>query len=66
MEGYLPDDLRGRALRPVVRRLSAATVLGEVDRRPWDDLAELSDQVVTERFRFGMYVITQARKNSPL
>jgi ubiquinone/menaquinone biosynthesis C-methylase UbiE len=62
VEGYLPDDIRGRILRPVVRALSAATVLGEVDRRPWDDLAELTHEVATERFQFGLYVITRARK----
>ena len=62
VEGYLPDDLRGRVLGAVVRAASAATVLGEIDRRPWDDLAEFTDEVVTERRLFGMYVIMSARK----
>jgi ubiquinone/menaquinone biosynthesis C-methylase UbiE len=62
VEGYLPDNLRGRVLGPVIRAASAATVLGEIDRRPWDDLAELTDGVVKERRLLGMYVITSAHK----
>ena len=60
VEGYVPEGIR--LLRPVVRALSAATVLGEVDCRPWDDLAELADEVAIERLQLGLYVITWARK----
>ncbi len=62
VEGHMPDDLRRRVLGPMVRAASAATVLGEIDRRPWDDLAELTAEVGMERRLLGMYVITWARK----
>ncbi|MFI6865833.1 class I SAM-dependent methyltransferase [Nocardia sp. NPDC050406] len=59
-EGFVPE--RPRILRPVLRTLSSLTVLGRVDCKPWEDLAELTSGVGTERHRGGLYVITWARK----
>ncbi|MEV6278759.1 methyltransferase domain-containing protein [Nocardia sp. NPDC051832] len=59
-EGHLPQRLR--RLRPFIQTMSRATVLGDVERRPWEDLAELTDGVETERLRGGLYVITVAQK----
>lgn len=62
MDACLPDGVRGRMLRPVALALSKATVLGDPAVRPWEELAELSDDVRTRRLHLGTYVIAQARK----
>lgn len=42
MDGKLARGRLGRLSRPFVELLSKATVLGDPDRRPWDDLKKLT------------------------
>jgi hypothetical protein len=42
--------------------MSRATVLGDPESRPWDDLARIGAAPRTERFRGGTYFICSAAK----
>jgi ubiquinone/menaquinone biosynthesis C-methylase UbiE len=64
MDACLPDGRRGRWLRPLALALSRASVLGDPSVRPWEDLAELTCEVRSERLRFGIYCIAVAHKPS--
>ena len=61
MDAGLPPGRLGRLLRPLASAASRATVLGDPDSRPWEDLAELGDvEVETVRFRAGTYFVCSA------
>lgn len=57
MEAKLADGLLGRLSRPLVILLSKATVLGDPDEQPWEDLKEFTTQVQMEEINFGTYYI---------
>ena len=52
----------GRWLSPLGVWLSRATVLGDPDRRPWDDLRALTDRIELEEMPDGMYYIVRGTK----
>ena len=62
MDGKLGHGLLGRLSRPYVTLLSKATVLGDPDRQPWEDLKRLTPQVEMEEVNFGTYYICRATK----
>jgi ubiquinone/menaquinone biosynthesis C-methylase UbiE len=62
MDGGVPDGPLGRALRPLASMMSAATVLGDPDSRPWDDLAALGAEVETVRLQAGTYFVCRGTK----
>jgi hypothetical protein len=62
MDGGVPDGPLGRALRPLASMMSAATVLGDPDSRPWDDLAAIGAEVETVRLQAGTYFVCRGTK----
>lgn len=64
VEGRLPDNRLGRALRRPMTVLSRWTVLGDPDSRGWDDLAALSTGVHTRWLQLGTYYVSSARKEA--
>ena len=64
MDAGLPEGWMGRLLRPTTVALSRATVLGNPDSRPWEDLAALGADVEVDRFQLGTYYICRARKDT--
>ena len=62
MDAKLPGGFKGKLLRPFVVWASRATVLGNPDIRPWDELRELTDDVVCEEVQFETYYICRGRK----
>ncbi|RMH23683.1 MAG: methyltransferase domain-containing protein [Planctomycetota bacterium] len=62
LDARLTDDLGGRIARPFVLALSRATVLGDPDKRAWEDLRRYTGDIeMTERL-MGAYFICRARK----
>jgi SAM-dependent methyltransferase len=62
MDAVLPDGPLGRLLRLPATALSHATVLGDPDTRPWDDLAALGIEPDTARFMAGTYFVCSGRR----
>jgi len=62
MDGKLAHGLLGRLSRPFMTFLSKATVLGDPDRRPWEDLKRFTPQVEMEEINFGTYYICRGTK----
>ena len=62
MDGKLAHGLLGRLSRPLVTFLSKATVLGDPDRQPWEDLKKLTPLVEIEEVNFGTYYICRGTK----
>lgn len=62
LDARLSADIWGRMARPFVVAASRATVLGDPDRRAWDDLRAYTDQIEVSERLFGGYFICQARK----
>jgi ubiquinone/menaquinone biosynthesis C-methylase UbiE len=63
MDAGLPRGLLGRLLRPLAGAVSRATVLGDPDSRPWEDLAELgAADLETIRLQAGTYFVCSARR----
>jgi SAM-dependent methyltransferase len=63
MDAGLPEGRLGRLLRPLARTVSRATVLGDPDSRPWQDLAELgATDVETTRSQAGTYFVCSGRR----
>ncbi|HEY7256089.1 MAG TPA: methyltransferase domain-containing protein [Solirubrobacterales bacterium] len=63
MDAGLPAGPLGRFLRPLAVAVSRATVLGDPDSRPWEDLAEIgAADVETVRFQTGTYFVCSARR----
>lgn len=63
MDAKLPSGLLGKLLRPFVVWASRATVLGNPDIRPWDELRELTSEVSCEEIQFETYYICCGRKH---
>ena len=51
-----------KLLGPIGVLLSEATVLGNPNKRPWEDLRALTGDVVVEEFGGGSYYLCVARK----
>jgi ubiquinone/menaquinone biosynthesis C-methylase UbiE len=62
LDGRIPDGPLGRLMRPFAVLTSRGTVLGDPDRRPWEDLRELSADVSTESLATGIYYVCRAVK----
>jgi hypothetical protein len=63
MDAGLPEGQLGRLLRPLANAVSRATVLGDPDSRPWQDLAGLgAAEIETTRFQAGTYFVCSARR----
>ena len=62
MDAKLPSGWLGKLLHPFVVWASRATVLGNPDIRPWDELRELTDEVSCEELQFDTYYICRGRK----
>jgi ubiquinone/menaquinone biosynthesis C-methylase UbiE len=63
MDAGLPEGRLGGLLRPLATAVSRATVLGDPDSRPWEDLVELgATEVETTRFQAGTYFVCSARR----
>ncbi|MGH9555151.1 MAG: class I SAM-dependent methyltransferase [Terriglobales bacterium] len=64
LDAKSPDGLLGRVTRPLGTWTSRATVLGNPDRKPWDDLRELTDHIEVHEELLGMYYICRGTKAS--
>jgi len=62
MDAKLPSGFLGKLLHPFVVLASRATVLGNPDIRPWDELRELTEDVSREEVQFETYYICRGRK----
>ena len=62
MDGKLARGTLGRLSRPLVILASKATILGDPDRRPWEDLKELTPQIEMEEVNLGTYYICRGTK----
>jgi len=62
MDGKLAHGLLGRLSRPGVILLCKATVLGNPDRQPWEDLKKFTPQVEMEEINLGTYYICRGTK----
>ena len=62
MDAKLPPGGAGKLLRWPVTVFSRATVLGDPDRRPWNELKELGSAVEMEELSFRTYYICMGRK----
>lgn len=61
MDAGLPEGLLGRLLRPFASAVSRATVLGDPDSRPWQDLSELGAAEIETTFSHGgLYYVCSA------
>jgi demethylmenaquinone methyltransferase/2-methoxy-6-polyprenyl-1,4-benzoquinol methylase len=65
MDAGLPASRLGRVLRPLATAASRATVLGDPDSRPWEDLARLGAEVETTKFQAGTYFVCRGTKPAP-
>ncbi len=63
LDAKSPPGLLGRVTRPLGTWTSRATVLGNPDRRPWDDLRELTGQIEVQEELLGMYYICRGTKS---
>ena len=62
MDAKLPSGFLGKLLHPFVVWASRATVLGNPDVRPWDELRDLTDDAGCEEVQFETYYICWGRK----
>ena len=62
LDGALEPTRLGPLVRPFAALANRWTVLGRVDRRPWEDLRRLSPVVDVERFLGGIYFLATATK----
>lgn len=62
MDAKLPPGGWGKLLRLPVVLISKATVLGDPDKLPWEDLKQFTPQVEMEEINFGTYYICRGRK----
>lgn len=58
-----PRGAPGRWLRPIGVMISRATVLGDPDRRPWEDLRDLTDRIDLKELRYGYYICRGTKKS---
>jgi ubiquinone/menaquinone biosynthesis C-methylase UbiE len=57
LDAAIPQGGLGEVLRPVAVSLSRRTVLGNPDKRPWEDLGKLTRDVHREQIWPGIYYI---------
>ena len=62
MDGKLAHGVWGKLSRPLVMSLCKATVLGDPDRQPWEDLRQFTPQIEMEEINFGTYYICRGTK----
>jgi demethylmenaquinone methyltransferase/2-methoxy-6-polyprenyl-1,4-benzoquinol methylase len=62
MDGKLARGVLGRLSRPLVILASKATVLGDIDEQPWEDLKELTSRIEVEEVNWGTYYICRGTK----
>jgi ubiquinone/menaquinone biosynthesis C-methylase UbiE len=56
LDGTLANNTLKKLVRPFAQILSRATVLGNLDRRPWNDFRDFTSQIEVEELRFGYYL----------
>ena len=61
VDGKLAPGLLGKLSRPLVE-VSKATVLGDVDQKPWEDLKEFTPRIDMTEINFGTYYICRGTK----
>ncbi len=66
MDAKLPSGFIGKLLHPFVVWASRLTVLGNPDIRPWEELKELTEEVVNEEVQFETYYICRGRKRQTI
>lgn len=64
MDAKVPPGSMAGLLRPFSLFISRATVLGNPDKRPWDDLRELTRHVELLEMRRGLYFVCRGTKES--
>lgn len=57
MDGKHARGFLGTLARPLVILANKATVLGDLDERPWEDLKELTSRIELEEVNLGSYYI---------
>ncbi len=62
MDAKLPSGRTGVLLRPLILLVSQATVLGDPDRRPWEDLQDLTNRIELRELRRGLYFVCRGTK----
>jgi len=62
MDGKIAHGLLGRLSRPIMTLISKVTVLGDPDRRPWEDLKKFTPLVEMEEVNFGTYYVCRGTK----
>lgn len=62
MDGKLAHGRLGRLSRPFVTLLSKATVLGDLERQPWEDLKKFTSLIEMEEINLGTYYICRGTK----
>ena len=62
MDGKLAHGRLGSLSRPFVTWVSKATVLGEPDRQPWEDLKRVTPKVEMEEINLGTYYVCRGTK----
>ena len=66
MDGKFAHGVLGKLSRPLVILVSKATVLGDPDEQPWEDLREFTPRIEMEEINFGTYYICRGTKPSRL
>lgn len=62
VDGKIAPGVLGKLTRPWVVFVSKATVLGDPDIQPWEDLKEFTPQIEMEEVSFGTYCICRGTK----
>ena len=63
MDGKVARGLLGELSRPFVILVSKATVLGDIEEQPWEDLKELTSRIEVEEVNWGTYYICRGTKS---
>jgi len=66
MDAKLLPGLLGKLQRPFIILVMKATVLGDPDVRPWEDLRKLTPYFEMQEFNFGTYYICRGTKPQAL
>jgi len=62
MDARTPPGALGRIARPFLIWISRATVLGNPDERPWEDLGALTPHVELRNYALGTYFVCRGTK----
>ena len=62
MDGKAPRGVLGRLSRSFVNTVSKATVLGNLERQPWEDLKAFTPRIDLEEVNWGTYYICRGTK----